>query len=247
MKERRERLDVLLVTRELVATREKARAVILAGDVLVNEQRIDKPGTSVPAEAAIRLKREPDRYVGRGAHKLIGALDTFGIAAAGRTAIDVGASTGGFTQVLLERGAARVHALDVGHNQLAWVIRSDPRVQVYEGVNFRYLDPQTIVPQPDLATVDVSFIGLELILPTLFNVLQPQGDAVVLVKPQFELGPDLVGKGGIVRDPALRAQAVHKAAKAAEGVGFRVAGTAESALPGTEGNIESFLHLTKET
>ena len=242
----RERIDVLLVERHLAPSRERARALVLAGEVLVNDHRIDKAGERVPVEADIRLKHAPDKYVSRGAHKLVGALDEFGASPANRVALDVGASTGGFTQVLLERGAVLVHALDVGHNQLAWALRQDPRVRVYEGVNFRTYDPAALDPRPAFATVDVSFIGLRHILPVLAAALAPGGEAVVLVKPQFELGPEAVGKGGIVRDEALRLQALTQARAAAEASGFTVRASAESVLPGTAGNREYFLHLIRE-
>lgn len=240
-----ERLDVLLVQRQLALSREKARALILAGEVVVGDQRVDKAGAKVPVDAAIRLKNPPDRYVSRGAHKLIGALDAFGVSPAGLVALDVGASTGGFTQVLLERGAVLVHALDVGHNQLAWPVRNDPRVKVYEGVNFRHYDAAALAPRPQFAVVDVSFIGLGHILPPLAAALDAGATAVVLVKPQFELGPEAVGKGGVVRDEALRLSAVQKAIAEARRAGFEVRSTTESPLPGTEGNVEYFLHLTR--
>ncbi len=242
----RERIDVLLLQRDLVPTREKARAMVLAGEVLVNDVPVDKPGTKVPADAQIRLRRDPEGWVGRGAQKLLGALESFSLAdLGGIVGLDVGASTGGFTQVMLERGARLVHALDVGRNQLAWKLRQDPRVKVYEGVNFRYFDPAELDPPPDFATVDVSFIGLEHILPTLARALPAGGRALVLVKPQFEVGPDQVGKGGIVREPALRAAAVQKVMHAAVGAGFSVVDSAESKLPGTEGNVEFFLYLVR--
>jgi 23S rRNA (cytidine1920-2'-O)/16S rRNA (cytidine1409-2'-O)-methyltransferase len=242
----RERIDVLLVERNLAPSRERARALVLAGEVLVNDHRVEKAGDRVPVDAAIRLKNPPDKYVSRGAHKLVGALDAFGASPAGRVALDVGASTGGFTQVLLERGAVLVHALDVGHNQLAWSIRQDPRVKVYEGVNFRTYDPAALAPRPVFATVDVSFIGLKHILPVLAAALPAGGEAVVLVKPQFELGPEHVGKGGVVRDDALRRRALDQAAAAAAAAGFEVRATADSALPGAEGNREYFMHLFRK-
>jgi 23S rRNA (cytidine1920-2'-O)/16S rRNA (cytidine1409-2'-O)-methyltransferase len=242
----RERIDVLLVERQIVPSREKARALILAGEVVVNDQRVDKAGEKVPVDANIRLKNPLDPWVSRGAHKLIGALDAFHVSPAGLPALDVGASTGGFTQVMLERGALMVHALDVGHNQLAYQLRSDPRVKVYEGVNFRHFDPATLEPRPQFATVDVSFIGLELILPTLARALPGGATAVVLVKPQFELGPEAIGKGGVVRDPALRALALQKAILAARNAGFEIHNSIESPLPGVEGNIEFFIHLSRK-
>ena len=246
MKQTKARIDVLLVERQLAPSREKARALVLAGEVVVNDRRIDKAGDMVPVDAQVRLKHEPDGYVGRGAHKLIGALDAFGISPAGLPALDVGASTGGFTQVLIERGATLVHALDVGHNQLAWKLRQDPRVKSSEGVNFRHFDPAVLDPRPQFATVDVSFIGLALIFPTLAKALPPGAHVVALVKPQFELGPEAVGKGGVVRDPAQRALALQKAILAATQNGFRVLSSVESVLPGTEGNIEFFLHLIRQ-
>lgn len=240
-----ERLDLLLVQRGLAPSREKARALILAGEVVVDENRVDKAGAKVRADAAVRLKNPPDPYVGRGARKLLGALEAFGVSPAGLVALDVGASTGGFTQVLLERGAALVHALDVGRNQLAWALRNDPRVRVYEGVNFRHYDPAGLDPRPALAVVDVSFIGLGHILPTLAAALPPGAPALVLVKPQFELGPEAVGKGGVVRDEALRLSAVQKVIGEARRAGFEVLGSAPSPLPGAEGNVEYFLHLRR--
>lgn len=242
----RERLDTLLVERDLVPTRQKARALVLAGEVVVDDHRVDKPGTRVRVDAAIRLKHPLDGYVGRGAYKLLGALDAFGLDLAGVVGLDVGASTGGFTQVMLERGATLVHALDVGRNQLAWTLRQDERVRVYEGVNFRHFDPTVLEPQPTFATVDVSFIGLGHILPVLGQALPPGGVAVVLVKPQFELGREAVGKGGIVRDAILRAQAVKQVEQAAVQSGFAVRAQAESAITGTDGNVEFFLHLERE-
>ncbi len=245
MKVERERIDMLLVKRELAPTREKARALVIAGEVVVNEHRIDKPGTRVPADADIRLKHAPDGWVGRGAHKLIGALDAFDVDLRDRVAIDVGASTGGFTQVMLERGARLVHAVDVGHNQLAWKLRQDERVKVYEGLNFRFAKGGEFDPVPDFATVDVSFISLRLILPPLAEVLKSGGEAVVLVKPQFELGPELVGKGGIVRHPAARAQALQQAMLEAGRNGFTICNSVESPITGTDGNVEFFLHLKR--
>lgn len=242
---RRERLDMLLLSRDMVPSRQKARALVLAGEVVVDDHRVDKPGTRVPVDAAIRLKRPLDGYVGRGAHKLRGALDAFEIDLQGVVALDVGASTGGFTQIMLERGAALVHAVDVGRNQLAWKLRQDERVRSREGVNFRYLDPATLDPRPEFATVDVSFIGLGHILPVLSQTLVPGGIAVVLVKPQFELGREAVGKGGIVREPALREQAVTQVSDVAERCGFRVRSRAQSPITGTDGNVEFFLCLER--
>ncbi len=241
----KERIDILLVDRQLAVSREKARAMVIAGDVIVGDERIDKPGTKVAVDASIRLRRDPDAYVSRAAHKLLGALDGFGVSPAGRVALDVGASTGGFTQVLLERGATLVHALDVGKNQLAWKLRSDERVRSVEGLNFRTFEGE-LDPRPSIGTVDVSFIGLHHIFPNLYRLLADGSSAVVLVKPQFELGPESVGKGGIVRDAAQRALAVQKAILSATQCGFKVRNAMESPLPGTEGNIEHFIHLVKE-
>jgi len=239
----KQRIDKLLVERGLAETRQKAQALIMAGQVLVNERKVEKPGAMVSAEAAVRLLGEPPRYASRGGLKLEGALDTFGIRAEGKVCLDIGASTGGFTDCLLQRGAARVYAVDVGAGQLDWRLRNDARVVLREKLNARYLSPQDIGEPVDFVCVDVSFISATLIVPRLPAVMKPGGEAVVLVKPQFEAGRGQVGKGGIVRDPELQAQAVEKVRAAARAAGLRPAGVVPSPIAGMEGNQEFLLHL----
>jgi 23S rRNA (cytidine1920-2'-O)/16S rRNA (cytidine1409-2'-O)-methyltransferase len=237
------RLDVLLVERGLAASRDRAGALVLSGVVLVNGQPAHKAGAQVHEDADVALKQPDHPYVGRGGVKLAHALDAFGIDVEGRSALDIGASTGGFTDVLLRRGATRVVALDVGHGQLDWGLRTDPRVIVIEHVNARTLGP-TEVPDPvDIVTIDVSFISLRHIFPRVPPLLKPDGDVVALVKPQFEAGRGEVGKKGVVRDPAVQARVVEDAARAAAEVGLHRVGTAESPITGETGNREFFLHL----
>jgi len=235
------RLDRLLVERGLAPSRERAQRLVMAGDVLVDERVISKPGTEVRSDAVVRLRAAPSSYVSRGGEKLAGALETFGLDVAGRVVLDVGASTGGFTDVCLRRGARRVTAVDVGYGQLAWALRQDPRVTVLERQNARFLTPDLLPEPPDLAVVDVSFISLTLVLPAVAAVLAPAAHVVALVKPQFEVGKGEVGKGGVVRDDAKRAAAVARVRAAAETAGFTIAGEAESILPGPKGNREIFL------
>jgi len=241
----RVRLDVLLVERGLAPSRERAQRLILAGDVLVDDQPVTKAGTAVAADAALRLRSAPAPFVSRGGEKLAGALASFGLEVAGLTALDVGASTGGFTDCLLRAGARRVIAVDVGYGQLAWALRSDARVVVLERMNARALEAAALPETPDLAVIDVSFISLALVLPAVMAVLPPGGRIVALVKPQFEVGKGQVGKGGVVRDPALRAAAVASVRGAAEGLGLVVDGEAASVLPGPKGNQEVFLLLRR--
>ena len=237
------RLDQLLLDRGLAPSREKARALILAGQVRVDDQRSDKPGHAVAADARVELiERMP--YVGRGGFKLAHALQTFGIDVAGRFCLDVGASTGGFTDVLLQRGAARVYAVDVGHGQLDWKLRQDDRVTVQEGVNARYLEPRDFPEKFDLAVCDVSFISATLMVPAMAPLLAPNGEMIVLVKPQFEVGRGEVGKGGIVRDPELHRAACDRMRAAVEAAGFR-AQIVESPILGAEGNKEFLLYATR--
>jgi len=241
----RERLDKLLLERGLAASRERARALIMTGDVLVRGQPQTKPGTLIDLAADIRVRRDEDPYVSRGAHKIARGLDHFAIDPAGQTALDVGASTGGFTDVLLRRGAARVYAIDVGYGQLAWSLRQDERVVVLERENIRTIE-SALVPEPcDLAVIDVSFISLTLVLTRVAELLQPPcgKPIVVLVKPQFEVGRALVGKGGVVRDPDVRRSAVDKVRSWAAANGFVPGGDVESPLPGPAGNIEYLMLL----
>src|SRR5882762_10296902 len=207
----RERIDRLLVERGLTDSRTRAQALIMAGAVLVNEQRVDKPSELVPPEAPIRIKGADDpasRYVSRGGVKLEAALREFAIDVRGQLCLDVGASTGGFTDCLLQNGARRVVTIDVGHNQLDWRLRNDPRVEVREGVNARYLQPQDFAERFDLAVMDVAFISATKVMPAIVPLLTEAGSLIVLIKPQFEVGRGEVGKGGIVREPAQRARVI---------------------------------------
>ncbi len=217
----------------------------MTGDVLVGDRPITKPGAEVPADAEVRLRTADSPYVSRGGEKLAGALDAFGLEVRDLVAFDVGASTGGFTDCLLQRGARRVIALDVGYGQLAWKLRHDPRVVVIERTNARHLTPAMLPEAPDLAVVDVSFISLATVLPAVAGVLAPRGTIVALVKPQFEVGRGRVGKGGVVRDPAQRAEAVAGVRTAAEQLGLAVRGEAESVLSGPKGNREVFIWLAR--
>jgi 23S rRNA (cytidine1920-2'-O)/16S rRNA (cytidine1409-2'-O)-methyltransferase len=236
------RVDRLLVERGLAETRQKAQALILAGQVLVDEQKIEKCGTTVRSEARLRLLGEPRRYASRAGFKLEGALDHFAVDPEGKTCLDIGASTGGFTDCLLQRGATRVIAVDAGTNQLDWKLRQDPRVTVMEKTNARYLGFDQVGTLVPLVTMDVSFISSTLILPVLPSLLEEGADLVVLVKPQFEVGSGQVGKGGIVRDPRLHEEAIRKVSRKIADLGFSEMGHVESALPGAEGNREFFLH-----
>jgi len=239
------RLDRLLVERGLAPSRERAQRLIMAGDVLVDERPVTKAGTLVGDDAVVRLRVAPSPYVSRGGEKLAPALDAFGIDVAGRVVLDVGASTGGFTDVCLRRGARRVIAIDVGYGQLAWTLQTHQRVTILDRTNARALVPAMLPEVPDVAVVDVSFISLALVLPAVAGVLAPDGEVVALVKPQFEVGKGEVGKGGVVRDPVQRAEAVARVRAAAEALGLAVRGEAESALAGPKGNREVFLWLSR--
>jgi 23S rRNA (cytidine1920-2'-O)/16S rRNA (cytidine1409-2'-O)-methyltransferase len=234
------RLDRLLVERGLAPTREKAQALIMADAVLVDGRKAAKPGQSVDAEARIEVLAQPP-FVSRGGLKLDAAIAHFGIAVAGRVCLDVGASTGGFTDCLLQRGAARVHAVDVGAGQLDWKLRSDPRVVVHEKLNARYLRPQDLGEPIAFAACDVSFISVTLILPAVTPVLQPAGEMVILVKPQFEVGKGQVGKGGIVREPELHQAACRRVDDALRQLGYQTA-LIDSPILGAEGNREFLLY-----
>jgi 23S rRNA (cytidine1920-2'-O)/16S rRNA (cytidine1409-2'-O)-methyltransferase len=240
------RLDVLLVERGLAASRERARALILAGQVSVDGQPVTKSGTSIPSDAQVLVAAPDHPYVSRGGLKLAAALDAFQIDVGGRQGLDIGASTGGFTDVLLQRGAARVVAVDVGHGQLDWKLRTDPRVIVIERLNARTLTAEQL-PQDaqrfDIVTIDVSFISLRHILPVVPPLLGSVGDVIALVKPQFEAGRAEVGKGGIVRDPAVHSRVVEQVAAAADTLGLTRVGLIESPVAGMEGNREFLLHL----
>jgi 23S rRNA (cytidine1920-2'-O)/16S rRNA (cytidine1409-2'-O)-methyltransferase len=236
----KQRIDQLLVDKGLADSRQRAQALILAGSVTINGQKAQKPGQSVASDSVVEVTaRLP--YVGRGGLKLEHALNHFAIDVGGRVCLDIGASTGGFTDCLLQRGAVRVHAIDTGSGQIDWRLRTDPRVLLRENCNARYLSPADIGEPCDLAVCDVSFISAAMILPALPPLLREHAEIVILVKPQFEVGREAVGKGGIVRDPALHDAACRKVAEAAAALGFTTAIT-ESPILGAEGNREFLLH-----
>jgi 23S rRNA (cytidine1920-2'-O)/16S rRNA (cytidine1409-2'-O)-methyltransferase len=236
---KRQRLDRMLVERGLAESREKAQRLIIAGEVLVDDAPAAKPGHEYPVDCQIRV-RQPERFVGRGGLKLEEAFDRFPLLAAdGKICIDVGASTGGFTDCLLQRGAAKVYAIDVGKSQLHPRIAGDPRVVVLDGCNARHLQPGDVPEPPDLAVADVSFISLRLILPAIDRLLRPGGETVALIKPQFEAGRDEVGKGGVVRDPVLRQHVVDRIRDfAREHLAWESLGTCPSPIQGPAGNVE---------
>lgn len=240
----RVRLDTLLAERGLFPSRTRAAASVLAGEVLLGDERrrAAKPGELVVPDVVVDVDAA-DEYVSRGGFKLANALDTFGLDVTGRRAVDVGASTGGFTDVLLQRGAPVVAAVDVAYGELAWKLRQDPRVTALERVNARRLEPSQLPYAPDLLVADVSFISLTKVLPAVLACMAPAFDGLVMVKPQFEVGRDRVGKGGVVRDPLVRRSALVAVASACVGLGASVLGFASSGLPGPKGNRETFLWL----
>jgi len=245
---RRLRLDAELVRRGLARSREHAAELVAAGRVSVSGATATKPATGVTTDLAILVADDPDRpdYVSRGGHKLAGALEAFeplGLSVAGRRCLDAGASTGGFTDVLLRAGAREVVAVDVGYGQLAWSLRSDERVTVHDRTNVRELDLDLVGERVDVVVGDLSFISLGLVLEPLVGVTAPDGDLALMVKPQFEVGKDRVGKGGVVRDPALRAEAVVAVADRAAALGWGARAVARSPLPGPSGNVEFFVWL----
>jgi 23S rRNA (cytidine1920-2'-O)/16S rRNA (cytidine1409-2'-O)-methyltransferase len=242
------RLDAELVRRGLARSREQAAELIAAGRVEIAGVVAAKPATGVAAGASLRVRPDDDDpgYVSRGAHKLAGALAAFpAVTVAGRRCLDAGASTGGFTDVLLRAGAAQVVAVDVGYGQLAWALRTDPRVVVIDRTNVRFLTPEAIGGQVDLTVADLSFISLPIVLPALTACTAPGGDILPMVKPQFEVGRERLGPGGVVRDPAHRAEAVLHVARVAAGLGWAARGVARSPLPGPSGNVEFFLWLRR--
>jgi 23S rRNA (cytidine1920-2'-O)/16S rRNA (cytidine1409-2'-O)-methyltransferase len=245
-REKRRRLDVLLTERGLTESREQARRLIMAGAVVVNEQRVDKPGSLVDTSARLRIKDEArSRYVSRGGDKLEAALRAFALDVTQVVAIDVGASTGGFTDCLLQHGAAKVLAVDVGYGQLAWSLRQDPRVVSVERCNIRALTPEMLSETPTLAVIDASFISLTLVVPNVLSLIAPQGTVIALIKPQFEVGKGKVGKGGVVRDPTLHTEVVERLRARAEEWKVEIKGVIESPLLGPKGNKEFFLCLQK--
>jgi 23S rRNA (cytidine1920-2'-O)/16S rRNA (cytidine1409-2'-O)-methyltransferase len=241
----RERIDKLLVDRGLAVSRTKAQAMVMAGIVLVDEQRVEKPSAMFPENANIRIKGTDDpstRYVGRGGLKLEAALREFNVDVRGFVCLDVGASTGGFTDCLLQHGAEFVVALDVGHNQIDWRLRTDERVTVIEGVNARYIKPEDFNTRFDLIVIDVSFISIRMILPAVLSLLVEGGRIIALIKPQFEVGKDEVGRGGIVSDPMQHERVIKEVNEAAQSLGLNISGIIDSPILGAEGNKE-FLAL----
>ncbi|WP_127586012.1 TlyA family RNA methyltransferase [Paenibacillus koleovorans] len=241
----KERLDVLLVEQGYYDSREKAKSAIMAGLVFVQEERVDKAGTKVDRASKITVKGALHPYVSRGGLKLEKALKAFGISLEGAVMLDIGASTGGFTDCALQHGASYVYALDVGYNQLDWKLRSDPRVQVMERTNFRFVQPADLAgPQPTFASIDVSFISLGIILPPLHAILPPHGETVALIKPQFEAGREKVGKSGVVREPETHREVLQTVLGFAREIGFGIRGLTFSPITGGEGNIEFLAHFT---
>ena len=241
------RLDNLLVERGLAESRAKAQALIIAGKVFSGDRRLDKPGTAIPADSDLRVVAPDHPWVSRGGVKLAAGLDRFGIDPAGLVALDIGASTGGFTDVLLTRGACKVYAVDVGHGQLDWKLRNDSRVVVLERTNARYLSPAEIPEPPDLIVCDASFIGLRTVLPAALDLTAPGARLIALIKPQFEVGRGRVGKGGVVRDPALHAEVCDTISRWLDDLpGWSVLGIAESPIKGPEGNTEFLIGAARD-
>jgi 23S rRNA (cytidine1920-2'-O)/16S rRNA (cytidine1409-2'-O)-methyltransferase len=244
MKVKKQRLDVLLVERGLIETREKAKRAIMAGTVFSNETRLEKPGDKVPEDIPLEIKGNPLPYVSRGGLKLEKALKEFDVDIKGKILLDIGASTGGFTDCALQNGAKMSYALDVGYNQLAWKLRQDERVVVMERTNFRYVKPENFTKGlPNFATIDVSFISLRLIFPVLKKVLEPASDCIALIKPQFEAGREQVGKKGIVRDAHVHQEVIEHIIDFALKEGYEVKNLSYSPITGGDGNIEFLLHL----
>jgi 23S rRNA (cytidine1920-2'-O)/16S rRNA (cytidine1409-2'-O)-methyltransferase len=241
----KERLDVLLVKKGYFETREKARKSIMAGVVLVNDTCEDKPGTRIDEYAEIRIKEDINPYVSRGGFKLEKALKEFGIDLTGKTAMDVGASTGGFTDCMLKNGAQKVIAVDVGYGQLAWSLRNDERVKCLERTNIRYLKPEEIDEPVDFCSIDVSFISLKKVLPAVYNLMKDDAETVCLIKPQFEAGREKVGKHGVVRDKKTHIDVIKDIVSAAAQMGYRLDGLTYSPIKGPEGNIEYLAYLRK--
>lgn len=243
---KKERIDKLMVERGLAQSRERARSLILAGRVLVGDQVVDKAGAPVEPGLEIRLKGEDIPYVSRGGLKLEKALESFDLRLAGRVAIDVGASTGGFTDCLLQQGVAKVYAVDVGYGQLAWKLRQDPRVINLERTNIRYLQAEQLPEKPSLAVIDASFISLDKVLPPTLKLLSDDAEIVALIKPQFEVGRGEVGKGGVVRDAGQHALVLQRIRELAASLGCRVLGESDSPILGPKGNREFLIHLIKD-
>ncbi|OWA37041.1 TlyA family rRNA (cytidine-2'-O)-methyltransferase [Saccharibacillus sp. O16] len=243
-KDTKERIDVLLVEQAYYESREKAKAAIMAGLVFADNERIEKPGMKVWRKASLHVKGAVHPYVSRGGLKLEKALKTFGIDMNNRVMLDIGSSTGGFTDCALQNGASYVYAIDVGYNQLDWSLRNDERVCVMERTNFRYMTPEELTgPQPDFASIDVSFISLRLILPPLLQLLRRPAEVAALIKPQFEAGREKVGKSGVVRDRKVHEDVLHEVLSFANALGFRIGGLTFSPITGGEGNVEFLAYL----
>jgi 23S rRNA (cytidine1920-2'-O)/16S rRNA (cytidine1409-2'-O)-methyltransferase len=242
---KKERLDKLLVQRGLVSSRERAQALIMEGKVLMDGTRVDKAGALVSTECELFLKDRDLPYVSRGGLKLEKALKVFGVDAEGKTCMDVGASTGGFTDCLLKKGAKKVYAVDVGYGQLAWSLKQDPRVVSLERRNIRYLSPGDIGEQADLAVVDTAFISLKKVLPNVMRLIKEGGEIIALIKPQFEVGKGRVGKGGVVKDKKDHEMVIEEISRFAKGLGLKELGLTESPLLGPKGNREFFIYLKK--
>lgn len=240
------RLDNLIHTRGLAESREKARAMIIAGEVCINGIRADKPGTKVDETVELQVQSKRAKYVSRGGLKLEGAIQDFGLDFNGKVVLDVGASTGGYTDCALQNGAVKVFALDVGYGQLDWSLRTNPRVSVIERTNIRYFDSEQLGESVDVITMDVSFISTTLIYPVLNRLLKEQGEVISLIKPQFEAGRDKVGKHGVVKDPEVHRQVLQKCIDAAGEAGLSCIGVSFSPIKGPKGNIEYFIHLRKQ-
>ena len=241
----KERLDVLLVKKGLAPSREKAKTMIMEGNVFVNNQREDKAGTNIPEDAVIEIKGHTMKYVSRGGLKLEKAMTHFGISLEDKICMDIGASTGGFTDCMLQNGAKKVYAVDVGYGQFAWKLRTDERVVCMEKTNIRYVTPEDIADVLDFASVDVSFISLAKVLPAAKELLRDEGEMVCLIKPQFEAGREKVGKKGVVRDPAVHREVIEKVITDARELGFSILHLEYSPIKGPEGNIEYLVHICK--
>ena len=241
----KERLDILLVEKGLAGSRERAKRMIMAGEVLVDGQKVDKAGTTVKREAEIRLLGNDIPYVSRGGLKLAKAMETFGISMSGKVAADIGASTGGFTDCMLQNGAVKVYAIDVGYGQLAWKLRTDERVVNMERTNIRNVTVDMFESPLDFASIDVAFISLTKVLPVAYELLKDEGEIAALIKPQFEAGKDKVGKKGVVRDPAVHLEVIQRIVEFSQELGFAVRGLTFSPVKGPEGNIEYLVWLFK--
>ena len=242
----KQRLDVLLVNRNLAESREKAKAIIMSGNVFVDGQREDKAGSTFPEDVTIEVKGSPLKYVSRGGLKLEKAIEQYGISLEGKICMDIGSSTGGFTDCMLQNGAAKVYAVDVGTNQLAWKLRQDERVVTMEKTNIRYLTPDQIEDQIAFASIDVSFISLTKVLMPVWELLAPKAEVVCLIKPQFEAGSDKVGKKGVVRDKEVHVEVIDKVSLYAASIGFNCIYLDYSPIKGPEGNIEYLLYMKKD-